>query len=159
ILRETDGLRLIEAHRSQGTPLGGLSLPALATRAAAAGAEHATVVINTFLDAEREAALTPVLARVKSGTGVVIDILDAEKLLSRVRPHQDISARYFPDESDAQEAAADQNIPKALVRVAYVVAPKTPPSPTGHGRNKMRLAWTAGAVLLFIWLPLKLNPF
>lgn len=159
ILERLDGRRLIEAHHSRGTPLGGLSLPSIAARATSAGLSEASVFLSGALDTERRAALSPLLARVKSGTGVSIELVDAQELLARLVAQPQIAARYFPTETDAEEAAEQQDIPRALVRIAYAVAPKPSDAPSrAVGRDRLRLLWTASVVLLLIWLPLSLDP-
>lgn len=153
------GQRLIQAHRSLGTPLGGLSLPGIAARAMSVGVSHASVFLSGVLDAERQTALGPLLMKVRSGTGVSVELIDAQELLTRLVAQPPVAARYFPTETDAEEAAERQDIPRALVRIAYAVAPKPSdaPSPSVR-RERLRLSWTAGGVLLLIWLPVKLDP-
>lgn len=156
---QEDAPQLIEVHRSQGTALGGLSLPSLAARARHLEISDVTVYLSGVVDADRMSALESVAERMKSGTGVAFEFVDAEQLADRVAHHSKLMSRYFPSEADAALAGAEQDIPAGLIRLAYAVAPK----PREHGRasavsERLRLVWTVAVVAALIWDPVAVSP-
>lgn len=153
VVLTSDGTELLEVRKSGRSPLSGLSLPRLATRARALQVSRAKIYVTGEIDADRMAAYKAILDELQQGTGVIADIVDGSGIVARLGNQPQLAKKWFPTQEEVEEAAQAKGFPKPLTLLLTHT-----PSAASARPEYVRLIWTALVVGILVWMPLDLTP-